>query len=276
MLLFHALIYKTITLVLKLLPFSWSFSLAHLFKMGYWLSPQRTINIRENLSVVCGTNDIEKKIRQVFLSFGRYFVEFLCPQPKKNILDKKSKHVGVKDLLEVYNKKKGVIALTCHIGNWELAGYFAAKLGIKVSGVFLSHLNPSVDKIFMNSRKVDGLHVIRSKQNPTRRCLEVLRRGEMLAIAGDIDFLETGLEVQLFGKKTKISRGPIILSKRTGAPIVPGGYVRDDTGGTFFFYEAIYPDGKSEGELGVIVAAAIERMIKENPTQWYCFEKMWK
>jgi KDO2-lipid IV(A) lauroyltransferase len=269
--------YRILKIFLVSLPIRCSISLAKLFfKTGYWISSEKRKNVIQNLSVVCGTENIQHKAREVFASFGRYLVEFLSPFQKREFLRKSTQIMGVENVLRAYKRRKGVIGVTGHIGNWELGAYMTAKLGIEVRAVYLTHPNPRLDHLFMNQRRVPGLKVIPWKQDATRRCLEALREGAFLVIAGDVDFAGTGIEVELFGRKTRIPRGPIVFSKRTGASIVPASYKWTDSGSCLSFEQPIEPDGCTEEELASKIAKSLEKMIRDDPTQWICFEKMWK
>lgn len=272
----QVLLYKAVRFVLRFLPISWSIRLAKMvFGVGYWTRLQKRKNVLENLAVVCGS-DVRDGAKEIFSSFGRYLVEFLNPVSKREKMRMSAERFGVEHLTRAYQKGKGVIAVTAHLGNWEMAAYATVKLGFPVSAVFFTHPNPGVDRLFMEQRQVEGLSVIPWRQDATRRCLEALRKGQVLAIAGDIDFPGTGIEVEMFGRKTKISRGPIVFSRRTGASIVPGGYVWGNSSGQLFFDELIEPASCTEEELAKQVARALEKMIRGHPTQWFCFEKMWR
>lgn len=270
------LVHKIGIFVIRILPISWSKKIGEiLFGLGYWLSPGKSKNARDNLTVVTGSS-VTSAAREIFGHFGRYWVEFFLPLHKKEILRENSMVEGLHHVMTPCRQGRGVIILAAHLGNWELAAYMTAKLGLELSAVFFTHPNRRIDQVFMEQRRVEGLTVIPWRQDATRRCLEALKQGRILAIAGDIDFQGTGLEVELFGKKTKISRGPVVLARRTGSLIVPGGYVWDNHGkGTLFFDEGIDPRKYTEEELIQKVALALEKMIGRYPTQWFCFERIW-
>lgn len=273
----QVLIYRTLKFFLAIFPIRWNIGLAKIiFKMGYWVDSEKRENVIENLSVIYGTKDIQSKTREVFSSFGRYLVEFLSPLRKREFLRKSTQVIGIENALVAYKRRKGVIGVTAHVGNWELGAYMTAKLGIEVRAVFSTHPNPKLDHLFMNQRRVPGLKVIPWKQDATRRCLEALREGAFLAIAGDVDFPGTGIEVEFFGRKTKIPRGPVVFSKRTGAPIVPASYVWTASGSRLSFEQPIEPEGCTEEVLADKIAKSLEKIIQNDPTQWICFERMWK
>lgn len=272
----QVLAYRAIVFLLSILPFSWNVWMARsLFKLGYWFSFSRRNTVLRNLSIVYPGRNVKHMAREVFAAFGQYFVEFFSPVEVKERLFKDTQFEGFDELLSSYQKGKGIISITAHVGNWELGAYVTARKGIQVNGVFFTHTNPELDKIFMMQRKTENLDVISWKVDATRKCLESLKKGRLLAIAADVDYTGTGIEVELFGQKTKIPRGPLVLSRRTGAPIFPGRYLRTKKGGVLNFENVIYPEGLTEDELAQKIAKALEKMILDAGSQWICFEKIW-
>ncbi|MBI1869681.1 MAG: lysophospholipid acyltransferase family protein [Chlamydiae bacterium] len=271
------LFYKFLEIILKLFPFSWSLRfIPFLFKLGSSFTFQSRKVVEENLHTIGLSPSLQKNVNKVFEAFGRYLVFFLSPFRFKEYWIKQIQVQGLDHLKRAYNERRGVIILSSHLGNWEMAVHKTLKMGLEVSAVFSEHLNPQLETLFSRHRKREGLSVISWKKDATTQCLQALRKGRLLAIAGDIDFTKTGVDTIFFGKKTKIPKGPIVLAKRTGALIVPGGYLWNERGGDLFFDEAIDPKGLSEEELGARVTRALEKMICLDPTQWLCFERVWK
>ena len=274
---FLVLAYRTMRLFIKIMPFDFIVFLARfLSKFGYWFSPLKRKNVLHNLSIVYPDKDVKPMAKEVFANFGQYFVELFSPIEVRERLFHNTRFEGFDELLTSYKKGKGIISITAHVGNWELAAFVTAKRGIRVNGVFFTHPNPGLDNFFMQQRKVENLEVISWKADATRKCLESLKRGYLLAIAADIDYADTGIEVELFGHETKIPRGPLVLSRRTGAPVIPGRYLRTKKGGVLTFENTIDPKGLSEEELAQKIAKALEKMIRDAGTQWICFEKIWE
>ncbi len=268
---------KIMAVLLLILPWSWSICLSKTIgSFAYYFCSEKRSNVIKNLSVVYQKQDVRKQARKVFASFGQYLAEFLSPLKKKKKFIQSIRYEGLENLLKPSAQGKGVIAVTPHLGNWEMAALATVIQNVPVSAVFFSHPNPSLNQLFMNRRIIHGLEVIPWKQDSTHACLDALRRGRTVAIAGDIDFLGTGIDVELFGKKTKIPRGPVVFSRRAQAPIVPGAFIREGNSGCLFFDSAIYPEGKTENQLADDIAKALEKMIKRDPAQWICFEEIWE
>ncbi|MBI1883030.1 MAG: lysophospholipid acyltransferase family protein [Chlamydiae bacterium] len=272
-----AVLYHILRWIVNVFPFSWGMKLfSASFAFGYWFCPQRRRIIEENLSVILPNTNLEKNVKEVFAFFGRYLALFLSSTKRKENLRRMTRTQGLENLIRPYQGGRGVIALTAHLGNWEMGAYLVVREGMKVSAVFMNHDNDRANRLFIAQRDVPGLTVIPWGDHATSKCLEALKAGHVLAIAGDIDFLGNGMEVNLFGKRVRIPKGPIVLAKRRGVPIVPGGYVWTDSGGLFFFENPILSEGLSEEMLASRVAGALEKMIRKYPTQWLCFERMWK
>ena len=58
----------------------------------------------------------------------------------------------------VVARKKGVIALTAHLGNWELGGVTLALLGYPISVVALSHKEARVDAMFVTTEELKAVY----------------------------------------------------------------------------------------------------------------------
>lgn len=267
--------YRTYAALLRFLPLRGASAAARLlYKLGYWCSPARRANVCANLRMVLGRQDVARQAREVFGSFGRYQVEFLSSRKVKGTLGRRALRQGEPIFSEALRRGRGVLALTPHLGNWEMAAHLLAAYGAPVHAVFFTHPDARLNAVFMAQRRTEGLNVIPWKQDAARLCLEALRRGQIVAIAGDIDFPGTGIEVRWFGKKMRIPAGPVVLARRTGAMIVTGGYVWVKSRGLLLFEEAIDPSGLAGEVLAQKIADSLERLIRRYPTQWICFEKL--
>ena len=86
------------------------------------------------------------------------------------------------------------------------------------------------------------------------------------------------------GRQKMIPKGAAVLSKKTGAPIVPVFFVRkEDNSFEFKIHEPLFPPSKLEGsEHESIVqivkkySSIIEQTIRQYPTQWLMFREFWK
>ena len=270
-------LYKLALRLAQILPVSYSIRLGMFVgSISYYLNPSRRAQLQKNLSIVLGREEVRSEVKEVFQNFGRYLAEFLLPLDRRLQLLASAEKAGIEHMSHSYQKGKGVLGLTAHLGNWEMAALMTTQLGCRVRAIFLTHPNHQIDELFLRQRCVKDLSVILWKENSLKECLAALRLGHLVAIAGDIDFAGTGFEVNLFGRKTKIPRGPLVLARRMGCPIVFGGYAWADSGSRVFYEEPILTQGLSDQELALKIAGILEKWIRQYPTQWFCFEDIWK
>jgi KDO2-lipid IV(A) lauroyltransferase len=138
-----------------------------------------------------------------------------------------------------------------------------------------------LDRLVQGVRKAKGLRLIPLEEAP-RRALKVLRSGEVLALLIDRPTPGEGVVVDFFGGPIEIPAGAALLSRRTGAPIVPcrvsrrrGRFVAEVA--PFVDPAAIEGGGSRDGPRALTqrIVAQLEAWVREEPAQWYPFRKMW-
>ncbi len=251
-------------------------------------SPKDMRAVRANLSIVMGTDAVDpEQVREVFRQFAMYLVDFFrfswwTPERARRWI----RPADIDFVQQALEKGNGVIALTAHLGNYELGGAVLAMRGISVSAAVLTHHNPRVDRFFKRQReraRVQGIPIQEiGRKAFLEACLASLKRNGLLALVGDRDFFGHGIELPFFGKPTRIPTGPAWFSLRTGAPIVPSFLVREGDGHFRFVLEPpIYPPvhltrDEAIVEITKACVAAMERVIRRYPTQWYMFQPFWE
>ena len=217
----------------------------------------------------------------MYINFGKYLVDFLRFE-KVNIqfINKNIKIFGQDNLDEALKHGKGVIMLSCHIGNWELAGGMVGILGYPLNAIALSHKDNKVNNFFINQRKMLKMHTI-SIGISLKKCFRVLKENQLLAILADRDFSENGKEVMFFGRKALLPKGPAVFSLRTKAAIVPCFMIREPNNKFAFYMEKpIYPvsTNNPENDIGTLMNTylkLIENYVRAYPDQWCVFRKIW-
>ncbi len=188
---------------------------------------------------------------------------------------------GIEHLDSALKKGKGVILVSAHLGNWELGGCVLAKLGYDINAVALSHRHRWVNDFFNARRQLLGMKSI-PFGSALRRCFKCLQDNRVLALVGDRDYFDNGIQVPFFRKKTIIPKGPAVLSLRFGSPIVLLFIIRntDDTFVLkFYSLQQITPLGDKEREIRQLTLnylKIIEDAIREYPQQWHVFRRFWE
>lgn len=225
--------------------------------------------------------EIKRKARKVFQNFAKYIVNFSrFRQINQSNLGELITIEGIENLHRSLAAGKGVIILTAHLGNWELGGAALALLGYPMNVVALSHEEVSVDRLFVQQRISKGIKVIPFGL-AAKRCYQALRHNEIVALLGDWDIKSQGVRIPFFGKLTTLPRGPVILSLKTGAAILPGFTIRQkDNRCKLFFEKPIFPESTGHKEedvqkLSNQVSKSLESYIRRYPEQWLLFHEVW-
>lgn len=193
-------------------------------------------------------------------------------------------HVTVKDLHNLRKalaKKKGGIILTAHIGNWELGALILSELGYPLTAIALPHKEKSVNSFFNKQRECLGKLKVVPTNIAVRKCLKKLRDNELVAVVGDRDFFQHGEMINFLGYPTILPKGPAAFSLKTGAPIIPVFFIRDNEEQyVLHICEPVFPDtimhqDRSEAEkvrqlIGQYIPA-VENVIRAYPDQWMMF-----
>jgi len=233
--------------------------------------------VQTNLSLALGepVPDASPLIREVFRNFGRYLVEFF----RSHQLTPPDVQIeGYDYLLQAQRGRRGIIMLTGHLGNWELAGVLVRRLGFPVAGVALPHKDPDTNRLFNRQRQRCDLEVIPLDQAATHRCLSVLKNGGLLGLLGDWELTGNSVRTTFLGREVSLPRGPALLSLRGQAPILPTFLIREGMWKFRLCFEPpLWPTAHQpiEASLRTLVhayVATLERYIKRFPSQWLLFQ----
>ena len=235
--------------------------------------------IHQHNGTVLSQRALRALARENFLNFAKYLVDFfhflhLDREHADRLINFGLLFTVLDDLLE---KKKGVIVLSAHVGNWELGAGALAQAGYPVNVVALWQPDPQVNALYQSYRTNRGVTPIPFGR-AARECLAALRRNELVAVMGDRDYTGGRHTVKFFGQPARLPDGPAKLALTTGAPILPMFTVR--VAGDKFSYvlgEPIWADRRhdSVAEISERIARAMEKAISAHSEQWYLFHDLW-
>lgn len=269
------------------LPVRATYSIASFLAYLTYLFSARDRNaVIGNLKVILGDQCDERKLRriarQVFRNFAKYLVDFFrFSKLDDETMRRLVKVKGQEHVEEALARKKGVIFLSAHLGNWELAGSVVSFLGYPVTAVALTHQNPKINDFFNRQRRLKNVRSIEIGAS-LKGAYKILKNNGFLGILGDRDFTRNGAPTKFFGRTVSLPKGPAAFSCRIGSAIVPVYLIRnaDDTF-TFFIEKPIVPGDYSSEEdamndLTRRSAASIESYVRRYPSQWFAFKNIWE
>ena len=226
--------------------------------------------------------EIRKILKAHFENLGMSAVELLkLPVMGKAYLDR---HVSVKNIeriQEALAEKKGVILLTAHFGNWELAALSVSSMGYKMSVFAREQKYPRLNNMLNKYREMTGCRVI-AKGFSIREIIKTLAGNGIVAMLADQDAGANGVFVEFFGRPASTASGPVVFSMRTGAVILPSFIRRADCDKHIVEIGEpldIINTGDKEDDIKKNlerITKIVEDYIKRFPEEWLWSHKRWK
>lgn len=184
-------------------------------------------------------------------------------------------------LTAAFAEGRGVLLVSGHLGNWELAGAFVASSGVPIEAVARGMENPLFDRYITRTREGLGMTIVHDA-DAVRRVPRAMREGKAIAML--VDQGAAGLAstwVPFFGRYAKTPRGPAVFALRLGAPVVFATALRQRSGKYVMHYERVpvHPTGDRDADVDRIVAdytATLERWIRRAPEQYFWHHRRWK
>jgi KDO2-lipid IV(A) lauroyltransferase len=244
-----------------------------------WFPVERA-RVRANVERVApraGEAAREALVDDVFRHFAMCFADLVSAN-RRDRPDRLAARVeGDEHLRAAVSEGGGLVVVTAHLGNWELGGRLvAARLGRPTHVVVAPELDPGVERFL---RGAGGPVRFVRLGNPAAMLslVRALRRGEVVALQGDRALGTRGDTLaEFFGEPTAFPRGPFVLARAAGVPVVPAFCLLGRDGR---YTVAVAPPirvspGAEDSALGRWVAT-LEGMVRRAPEQWFNFYDVW-
>lgn len=247
-------------------------------RCGYRLLGRDRAIARANLEMAYGTaltrSQREAVIRESFGSFTRAILDsvwFLG-----HFSDRIRQWVQIEKSLDHWTAKGPVIAVTAHLGNWELLGQVGAFLGAPPLSVAARSRNPAIDRFFAAQREKNGMRIV-WREGAMRALRQELAAGGRVALVLDqhIRPSEGAAWIRFFGRQAAMSPAAALLAQRFEARVLPAFCLALPDGRyQVFAHEPLPYDGAAD--INQAIADVFEREIRAHPGQWLWMYKRWK
>ena len=258
---------------------------AHIAALGYRpLGIRRRVVERQIAAAFPGMSEsgVRRIARKAYQHLGRASIEAaILPRLGRDaVLDlfEGSNFKVVEDALE---RRRGLIFVTGHLGNWELGGAYIAARGVPIDVITRRMSNPLFDRYLTETRSRIGMNVVHDADavRQTPRALRENRAVAFLADQGVLGLASTF--VPFFGRPAKTPRGPAVFALRLRVPIVFGAAVRQPSGKYRLVFEPVEVEHTDDREKDIdrIVAnytATLERWVRRYPEQYFWHHRRWK
>ncbi|MFL5340103.1 MAG: lysophospholipid acyltransferase family protein [Gemmataceae bacterium] len=226
----------------------------------------------------------DRLVRTVFRHFATLLID-LARLPRKLHRSNAADHGDMsacRELFAAIAGGRGTLLVSGHLGNWECAGYGLGLLGHRTHAVARPLDNPYLDRLLRRFRENTGQRVL-NKNGDAMLMAQILTGGGTLATLADQDAGPGGLFVEFFGRPASVHKGIAVMALKFDAQIFVAGLVK--TGEPLRYrleVEEVIDPRDYAGQLNAIKAitqrytAALERLIRRHPEQYFWLHRRWK
>lgn len=246
--------------------------------LAYLAAPGARRAVHANLAVIAPERNTRGVVRRVFVEQTRNYVEiFSIPRLDPRTLLAEVRTNGWEHVAHAYEQGKGVILASAHLGPVSFVGQMVLAHGYPVAlpvEIPTSEFQRSVNR----ARGGAGLQLINT--DSALGIFRFLREGKVLGILADRAVTGVGEKVEFFGREALLPSAAVVLSLRTGAPLVPSFAGRSDGVLTASFEPPLEIPNTGDRDADVRegvqrFARVLERYVRGAPEQWTVFEDFW-
>lgn len=262
--------------------------------LGRWvyrLLPLRRRIVLANLRRVFGHTLSEAEIVTLaqahYAHLARSLMELLrFPFLSQAQRDALARVENVESCLRAHSMGKGVLILTGHLGNFEVATVAAIRQFTQYRGQFHVLRRPIsprwIERLLRRRFRAAGLEVL-PKKGALDDLLDRLARGDAIVFVMDQHAAgRDGVRVDFFGHPAGTFRSLAIIALATGAPVVPMTTWRQPDGRHVLRFEEPLVTVRCADASEAIRAntraynAVLERLVMRHPEQWFWVHRRWK
>jgi len=233
----------------------------------------------------CGFFQKRLHIYRLFVSQGKQFIDRYAALSGHVVFDLELKGYDHFASL-IRDSKKGVILLTSHEGNWQMAMTALKKTGKTVHLVMLPDANPDLQEKLYPNDEAENIKIISPQQylGGVVEIMNVLKNGDVVSIMGDRRYGARAIEVAFLGDRAWFPYSAFSLAASAECPVV---VLKASKVSTYQYLvdisNVLYP--RYEGRRDKIKQLQpwvqkyinmMESFIEENPYQCFLFDDVWK
>jgi lauroyl/myristoyl acyltransferase len=240
--------------------------------------PSERTAAREMLSVVTGATGarLDALTARLFAEYAMCFSDLLSTNRQPP--DRLRRHVAtVAGIEHCHGLDTGIVSVTAHVGNWDMAGRLLAQESARPTHVVVAVEEVSAIEPWVR-RDGDGLRFVsRSRPTVSLSLLAALHRGEAVGMQGDRALGTRGdVAVPFFGRPAPFPIGPFRIASAARVPVVAAFCTLDANQRYDMTVQPplVIRPGSEEDALRTWVGH-LERLVQQRPTQWFNFFDIW-
>ncbi len=280
---FQYVLVRLIVLFIQLAPRGWALAACGpLSRLAWAMLPGERAKVLFNLRLVFPElSDPAGFGRRVFRQLALNMVDAArLPVMSAGDIDRLVTVEGLEHFAAAYRLGKGLIAVTGHVGCWELIPAWFSRHGYDIAVVGKRAYDDRLDALVTGLRARHGVATF-DRDSGARQILRHLQRGGGLGILIDQDTRVASVDVMFLGHPAKTPSGAAAIAAKTGCPVVPLSIRRRPDGRHLItvlpaLSDVACPDGAQRlARLVQQQTAAVEQLVKLDPAQWVWMHLRW-
>jgi KDO2-lipid IV(A) lauroyltransferase len=240
----------------------------------------------EHLRCIFGATWTEDKIsvtaKNVYESLGRNLFDAVkISRASEKTFHAIVKHDDLAEFKSAFDRGKGVIVITAHVGCFELLLHFFARHGFKSFAIGQRSFDQRLDSLIRAIRSGEDIDYMDRTESP-RKIIRWLREGRAFGVLIDQDTRVEGVFARFLGKIAYTPSGPVRMAMRFKIPAIVATTARQPDNTHYVYLSRIleFADtGDFEKDLAANVQMAndlICETIMRFPEQWVWMHRRWK
>jgi KDO2-lipid IV(A) lauroyltransferase len=280
---FQYILVRTLTWLFQALPRTFVLWLAgRLAPLAWHLMSRERAKVLFNLRLIFPERNNHESLGQaVFRNLAFNAVDAIrIPKLSRQELEGLVEVRGLEHFDRAYRLGKGVVAVTGHIGCWELIPAWFASRGYSISVIGKRIYDDRLDSLLTEMRSSQGVQTI-DRETGAKQALQTLHAGGALGILIDQDTRVSSVDVDFFGHQARTPTGAAALAAKAQAAVIPLAIHRRPDGShllTVMPVLAMSQHGDRDIRLSEDVqkqTSAIEELVRKDITQWVWMHLRW-
>ena len=227
-------------------------------------------------------SEARKIVRDSFVNLARNMLDILyMPNLNEKNLSKYIEIDHLERMKDALAQGHGVVVLTGHLGTWEWLSAAFTLNNMPVTAIAKLQPNQEYSRALDDLRATINVEIFNRGTSELLAAGRALKKGKILGFLADQDAGPGGAFIDFLGKTASTPMGPAVFSKKFNSPVLPAFIIRQPNGRHLVkIFEVLkFEDtGDTDGDLYRFtekMTRILEKMIRENPTQWIWFQKRW-
>ncbi len=223
-----------------------------------------------------------KIARAAMFNIGRTIVDvMLLPFISKKWSEKHMEIRGYEHYEAAKAQGKGVIFLSLHLGNGDMAVCAMSLIGMPVHVITKTFKSEWLNELWFSARTKHGAKYI-SDRKSSFEILRVLRQKEIVVFVLD-QYMgpPLGVKTKFFGKETGTAMGLALFHERADCPVLPVYSYYEDGKAICQIDPPVPLESKGSRDETIlhmtqIYCDHIEKLVRQRPGQWMWVHRRWK